>query len=121
MASRIEYSLSGTRPVVVHEFLELDNFLFSGYQYNWIMVYEPGASYPPANNCGNLMGAEADSAWVGLIYMPSAALSYTGSSATSAVTSILVDTLSMVGTSSISSAPSTPWANMGLSGTYLIQ
>jgi Flp pilus assembly protein TadG len=51
-----------------------DNFLFSGYQYNWIMVYEPGASYPPANNCGNLMGAEADSAWVGLIYMPSADL-----------------------------------------------
>ncbi len=51
-----------------------DNFLFSGYQYNWIMVYEPGVFYPPANMCSNLMGAEADSAWVGLIYMPSADL-----------------------------------------------
>ncbi|MEO8744029.1 MAG: pilus assembly protein TadG-related protein [Candidatus Dormiibacterota bacterium] len=52
-----------------------DNFLFSGYQYNWIMVYEPGASYPPANACiNNVLGAEVDSAWVGLIYMPSAGL-----------------------------------------------
>ena len=52
-----------------------DNFLFSGYQYDWIMVYEPGQSYPPANTCTtNLIGAEADSAWVGLIYMPAAAL-----------------------------------------------
>jgi hypothetical protein len=53
---------------------QADNFLFGGYQYNWIMVYEPGASYPPANTCSNLMGAEADSAWVGLIYTPSATL-----------------------------------------------
>jgi hypothetical protein len=52
-----------------------DNFLFSGYQYDWIMVYEPGQSYPPANTCTtNLLGAEADSAWVGLIYMPAATL-----------------------------------------------
>src|SRR5450759_1657960 len=52
-----------------------DNFLFSGYQYDWIMVYEPGQSYPPANTCTtNLMGAQADSAWVGLIYMPAAIL-----------------------------------------------
>jgi hypothetical protein len=26
-----------------------DNFLFSGNQYDWIMVYEPGQSYPPAS------------------------------------------------------------------------
>ena len=52
-----------------------DNFFFSGYQYDWIMVYEPGQSYPPANTCTtNLLGAEADSAWVGLIYMPAADL-----------------------------------------------
>jgi hypothetical protein len=52
-----------------------DNFLFSGYQYDWIMVYEPGQSYPPANVCTtNLLGAAADSAWVGLIYMPAAIL-----------------------------------------------
>ncbi len=52
-----------------------DNFLFSGYQYDWIMVYEPGQSYPPANTCTtNLLGAQADSAWVGLTYMPAAIL-----------------------------------------------
>jgi hypothetical protein len=52
-----------------------DNFLFSGNQYDWIMVYEPGQSYPPANACTtNLLGAAADSAWVGLIYMPAAIL-----------------------------------------------
>jgi Putative Flp pilus-assembly TadE/G-like len=51
-----------------------DNFLFSGHQYDWIMVYEPGQSFPPVNSCGNVLGAFADSAWVGLIYMPSASL-----------------------------------------------
>ncbi|MGZ6300182.1 MAG: hypothetical protein ACXWMN_06790, partial [Candidatus Limnocylindria bacterium] len=51
-----------------------DNFLFSGYQYDWLMVYEPGAAYPPANTCHNVLGAAADSAWVGLIYTPSADL-----------------------------------------------
>jgi Tfp pilus assembly protein PilV len=51
-----------------------DNFVFSGYQYDWIMVYEPGAANPPANTCSNMLGAEADSAWVGLMYTPSAAL-----------------------------------------------
>ena len=51
-----------------------DNFLFSGYQYDWLMVYEPGAAYPPANTCSNVLGAAADSAWVGLIYTPSAGL-----------------------------------------------
>jgi len=51
-----------------------DNFLFSGYQDDWLMVYEPGASFPPANACSNVLGAAADSAWVGEIYTPSAAL-----------------------------------------------
>jgi Putative Flp pilus-assembly TadE/G-like len=51
-----------------------DNFVFSGYQYNWVLVYEPGAANPPANTCSNMLGAAADSAWVGLIYMPAASL-----------------------------------------------
>lgn len=46
-----------------------DNVVFSGYQYNWMMIYEP-----PANSCSNNMGAASDSAFIGLIYMPSAAL-----------------------------------------------
>ena len=76
-----------------------DNFLFSGYQYNWIMVYEPGASYPPANTCSNLIGAEADSAWVGLIYTPSASLTVQKAATfrTEATGGLLADTLIISG------------------------
>jgi Flp pilus assembly protein TadG len=51
-----------------------DNFIFSGYQYNWIAIYEPGAGHPPANTCANLMDASSNSAYVGLDYLPSASL-----------------------------------------------
>jgi len=76
-----------------------DNFLFSGYQYDWIMVYEPGQSYPPANTCSNLMGAEADSAWVGLIYTPAAALTVQKAATfrTEATGGLLADTISFTG------------------------
>jgi hypothetical protein len=46
-----------------------DNQVFSGYQYNWMVVYEP-----PANNCGNMLGAASDSAFVGMIYTPGATI-----------------------------------------------
>ncbi len=76
-----------------------DNFLFSGYQYDWIMVYEPGQSYPPANTCSNLLAAEADSAWVGLIYTPSAALTVqkAASFRTEATGGLLADTIAFAG------------------------
>lgn len=51
-----------------------DNFVFSGYQYNWITIYEPGAAHPPVNSCSNLMDAASNSAYVGLVYMPAASL-----------------------------------------------
>jgi len=51
-----------------------DNFVFSGYQYNWIAIYEPGSARPPANNCGNLMDAASNSAYIGLVYVPAASL-----------------------------------------------
>ncbi len=72
-----------------------DNFLFSGYQYDWIMVYEPGQSYPPANTCGNLLGAYADSAWVGLIYTPAAGLTVQKAATfrTEATGGLLADTI----------------------------
>jgi putative Flp pilus-assembly TadE/G-like protein len=46
-----------------------DNVVFSGYQYNWMVIYEP-----PTNSCSNFMGAASDSAFIGLIYMPAAPL-----------------------------------------------
>jgi Flp pilus assembly protein TadG len=52
-----------------------DNYFFSGYQYNWMVLYEPGVAYPPANTCSNLMGAATDSAFIGLVYTPAASIS----------------------------------------------
>jgi Flp pilus assembly protein TadG len=76
-----------------------DNFLFSGYQYDWIMVYEPGQAYPPANTCSNLLAAQADSAWVGLVYLPSAALTVqkAASFRTEATGGLLADTIAFTG------------------------
>ncbi len=58
-----------------------DNVIFSGYQYNWMALYEPGAFNPPANQCSNLMGAATDSAFIGLVYTPMAAITVDKASA----------------------------------------
>ena len=58
-----------------------DNYFFSGYQYNWMVLYEPGAANPPANTCSNVMGAASDSAFIGLVYAPSASISVQKASA----------------------------------------
>jgi Flp pilus assembly protein TadG len=52
-----------------------DTYVFSGYQYNWMSVYEPGAGSPPANACANTIGASGNSAYVGLVYAPSGTIS----------------------------------------------
>jgi len=50
-----------------------DTFVFSGFQYDWLSVYEP-----PANSClTNTLGGAANSAYVGLVYAPSATVSVT--------------------------------------------
>jgi hypothetical protein len=47
--------------------------VFSGFQYDWLTLYEP-----PANAClSNTLGGAANSAYVGLVYAPSAAVSVT--------------------------------------------
>ena len=76
-----------------------DNFVFSGYQYDWLMVYEPGSAYPPANTCSNLLAAQADSAWVGVIYTPSAALTVqkAASFRTEATGGLVADTITFAG------------------------
>lgn len=76
-----------------------DSFLFSGFQYDWIMVYEPGTANPPANICSNVLGAAADSAWIGLIYMPAAALSVTKAASfrSEATGGLMADKLSFTG------------------------
>jgi hypothetical protein len=52
-----------------------DVYIFSGYQYDWMVLYEPGVSHPPANTCNNTLGAATDSAFIGLIYTPAASIS----------------------------------------------
>jgi len=54
-----------------------DVYVFSGYQYNWVSLYEPGPANPPANRCTNTFGATVSSAYVGLVYTPSAPASIT--------------------------------------------
>jgi hypothetical protein len=51
-----------------------DNYVFSGYQYNWVSIYEPGALSPPLNNCTNYLGANGNSAFIGLFYAPAASI-----------------------------------------------
>jgi hypothetical protein len=46
-----------------------DTYVFSGYQYNWMAVFEP-----PANTCPNTLGANGNSAYVGLVYTPAASI-----------------------------------------------
>jgi Flp pilus assembly protein TadG len=76
-----------------------DNYIFSGYQYNWIVLYEPGDAYPPANTCSNLMGAASDSAFIGLVYAPSASLAINKASTfrTDESGGVIADTISFTG------------------------
>jgi len=76
-----------------------DDYFFSGYQYNWIVVYEPGAGNPPANTCSNNMAAAVDSAFIGYVYTPSASLTITKASTfrTDESGGLLADTITFTG------------------------
>jgi hypothetical protein len=76
-----------------------DNYVFSGYQYNWLLVYEPGVANPPANTCGNIMGAATDSAFIGLIYTPAASVTVQKASAfrTDETGGVIADTITFTG------------------------
>jgi hypothetical protein len=76
-----------------------DNYVFSGYQYNWIVIYEPGPANPPANTCNNMLGAATDSAFIGLVYTPSASISVQKASAfrTDESGGVIANTLSFSG------------------------
>jgi Flp pilus assembly protein TadG len=77
-----------------------DTYLFSGYQYNWVVVYQPGAGSPPLNNCELDMGAAGFSALIGLVYAP-AALIFVGSPyafESAGTGGIIGDTLTFSGT-----------------------
>jgi Flp pilus assembly protein TadG len=73
-----------------------DTYVFSGFQYDWLSVYEP-----PANAClSNTLGGAANSAYVGLVYAPSAAVAVTSAYAfeVAATGGVLASTVSFTGT-----------------------
>jgi hypothetical protein len=76
-----------------------DNVVFSGYQYNWMVVYEPGAAHPPANTCSNFIGAATDSAFIGFFYAPAAAITISKASSfrTDEVGGVMGNTLTFSG------------------------
>ncbi len=47
-----------------------DTYIYSGYQYNWVAIYEPST-----NGCANSFGANENSGIVGLVYTPGASFS----------------------------------------------
>lgn len=72
-----------------------DTFIFSGYQYDWISVYEP-----PANTCANVISAASNSAFIGLVYMPAASLNVQSSAAflSRGMGGLIADKISFTGT-----------------------
>jgi Flp pilus assembly protein TadG len=77
-----------------------DTYIFSGYQYNWLSLYEPGSGNPPANTCANTLGAASNTAFIGLMYAPSASISITSPYAFEAagVGGVIAASLSFSGT-----------------------
>jgi hypothetical protein len=48
-----------------------DTYLFSGYQFNWMALYEA-----PSNGCANVLGGNLNTALIGLAYTPGASVSF---------------------------------------------
>jgi hypothetical protein len=76
-----------------------DDYFFSGYQYDWMVVYEPGNGNPPANTCANSMAAATDSAFIGLVYAPAASVTIQKASTfrTDESGGIIADTITFTG------------------------
>jgi Flp pilus assembly protein TadG len=52
-----------------------DLYVFSGYQYNWVVLHQP-----LTNVCTDTFGAETNSAYMGLVYCPGAQVNVTSAS-----------------------------------------
>jgi len=92
---------------------------FTSGTYQGMAIWQPSS-----NSTAAIIEGSTSQNIGGLIYMPTAALTYEGSSSTGTNTSIASYTLSMVGSSNINAAASTPWATAlsgSLSGGYLVE
>lgn len=77
-----------------------DTYVFSGYQYDWLVVYEPGAANPPANTCANVFDSNINTAWIGMTYVPSASADLPANSTfeSTGMGGIIADTIVIEGT-----------------------
>jgi Flp pilus assembly protein TadG len=58
-----------------------DVYVFTGYQYGRILLYEPGAlQQPPANTCSNNVNGHGLTSLLGIFYIPAASAVITGNS-----------------------------------------
>jgi len=58
-----------------------DIYVFSGFQYQRILVYEPGPEQqPPANTCPNNVAGHGLTSLIGIYYAPAADVAITGNS-----------------------------------------
>jgi hypothetical protein len=58
-----------------------DVYLFSGQQFGRILLYEPGPEQtPPPNTCSNSVAGHGVTSFLGIFYLPAAAITITGSS-----------------------------------------
>ncbi len=83
--------------------------------YQGISIWQPSS-----NTTGATIVGSSTQVVSGLIYMPGAALTYTGTTV-STITTLVVNTLRMVGTSNINSSATTPWASLGPNGNFVVQ
>jgi len=73
-----------------------DTYVFSGFQYDWLAVYEPAG-----NAClNNTLGGAANSGYIGLVYAPSAAVSVTSANSfeVAGTGGVMAATVSFTGT-----------------------
>lgn len=58
-----------------------DIYVFTGYQYGRILLYEPGPlQQPPANTCANAVAGHGMTSLLGIFYIPAASVVITGNS-----------------------------------------
>ena len=58
-----------------------DVYLFSGYQFNRVLLYEPGPKQaPPPNTCPNNVAGSGLTSLIGIFYLPAATITIVGNS-----------------------------------------
>ena len=71
-------------------------YVFSGEQYNWIVIYSP-----PGNACANTLNGGASTQFIGTIYTPSAAWTIAGGNRSPLAGQVIVYTAKVTGSAAV--------------------